>query len=68
MRMPRSKAATIPTTRPTIKPVLLPEDFAGAADGEEVAAAGLGDADVELELDDAVVCLAFSELTTAAAE
>ena len=58
----------IPTTRPTIKPVLLPEDFAAAAVGEEVAAADVEDAELELEVDDEVVALAFSELTAAAAE
>ena len=57
----------IPTTSPTIKPVLLPEDFAAAAVGEDVAAADVDEADVELDVDDDV-CFAFSELTAAAAE
>lgn len=62
----------IPTTRPTIKPVLLPDDFAAAAKGEEVGAAEVeeaevGEAEVELELED-VVCFALAELTADAAE
>ena len=58
----------IPTTRPTIKPVLLPEDFAAADDGDEVAVAAVEEADVELGLVDEAVCFAFSELTADAAE
>lgn len=62
----------IPTTRPTIKPVLLPEDFAAAANGEEVGTAEVEEAkveeaEVELELEE-VVCFALAELTTDAAE
>jgi len=57
----------IPTTRPTIRPVLLPEDFAAATDGEEVGAAEVEEAEVELELED-VVCFAFAELAADAAE